>query len=219
MPPLLEARSLKTRLSHDRQIELSFVLQPGSVVQIHGPSGAGKTTVLRLLARLQGSKGGEVLLRGDPASALAPYRWRRQVVYLAQQPTMLDGTVLDNLGAGFATVLHGPAPTRWDARAVAMLARLGLEPTQELLQQPARMLSGGEAARVALVRALMLEPSVLLADEPTAALDPQAARALVQLLGQWVEQGAQNGRRGLIFVAHEPGPWAEMPHHMVELPS
>lgn len=212
--PVLECRDLRASLGDgERAIEASFRLAAGSTLQVAGPSGCGKTTLLRILARLDARDSGELLLRGEPAARIPPARWRRQVIHLAQHPVMLEGTVRDNLEAGFTTNTAHPLPDAADRQQEArrLLGALLLDP-DELLVQDARTLSGGEAARVALIRALLVAPPVLLADEPTASLDPDGASALVRVLTGWIGRGG-----ALVLVAHDGAPWEGVEREVLEL--
>jgi putative ABC transport system ATP-binding protein len=209
----LEARELRADLAKDRSIQASLALDAGAALQVAGPSGAGKTTLLRLLARLETRDGGELLLDGEPAERIKPTRWRRRVVYLAQQPAMLEGTVLDNLAAGFLPAEGGGIfPDAKRDQACRLLSALGLDSNGELLEQTATTLSGGEAARVALCRALLIEPAVLLADEPTANLDSDSAALLVEVVRRWLGDGG-----ALVLVAHDEEPWRELERDRLEL--
>jgi len=139
-------------------------LPRGRVTALAGPSGAGKTTLLRCLVRLEEPADGQVLLEGDDVRAVDPCLLRRRVGLVAQAPVMLPGDVAANVGYGL------------DASADELarsLAAVGL--SADLLERDARELSAGEAARVALARALARTPAALLLDEPTAALDAAAA--------------------------------------------
>jgi ABC-type multidrug transport system fused ATPase/permease subunit len=137
----------------------------GLVTALLGPSGAGKSTLLRCLNRLVAPDRGEVLLHGRDIRELEPRELRRRVGLVAQVPVMLPGTVRDN-------VLYAiDAPL--DGQATGALRQAGLH--EGFLERPARELSGGERARVALARALSRRPEVLRLDEPTAALDRETA--------------------------------------------
>ena len=154
----------------------SIVVRPGEAVAIQGPSGSGKTTLARALATLVETDDGTVLLDGQDARELPPTQFRTRVAFLAQQPAMFAGTVRANLGAGPA--LHGKS--LGDAQARQLILAVGLD--ESMLPREARTLSGGEKQRVALARALANAPDVLLLDEPTAALDPDAGERIVALL-------------------------------------
>ena len=177
MTSTLEGRDLVV-LRGGRRIldEATILVRPGEAVAIQGPSGSGKSTLVRVLATLLEADAGNVLLDGRDAREIAPSQFRTRIAFLAQQPAMFDGTVRDNLAAGPA--LHGDSLD--DARARDLIAAVGLD--DSLQSREARTLSGGEKQRVALARALANDPQVLLLDEPTAALDPEAGELIVALL-------------------------------------
>jgi len=145
----------------------SLVLQPGRIVHLSGRNGAGKTTLLKILAGLEPPDCCEVMLDHRPLSwQAARQRLRREVVYLHQHPYMFDDTVENNLGYGLR-VTGVPRAQRRHAVA-GMLENLGLG---YAARRNARTLSGGEQQRLALARASLLRPRVLLLDEPTANMD------------------------------------------------
>ena len=113
---------------------------------------------------------------------------RREVGLLLQVPTPFPGTVLDNL--------RTPAPQLEQTAAAALLERVGLPPS--IMPRDARSLSGGEAQRMCLARALTLQPAVLLLDEPTSALDPFATAAVEEVVVRLVAEGM-----GAIWVCHD----------------
>jgi putative ABC transport system ATP-binding protein len=154
----------------------SIVVRPGEAVAIEGPSGSGKSTLARTLASLLDPDEGKVFLGDRDAREIPPVEFRTRVAFLAQQPAMFEGTALDNLRTG--PRLHGKSLD--DAQARDLLRAVGLG--DEILAREARTLSGGEKQRVALARALANDPEVLLLDEPTAALDPEAGDRIVALL-------------------------------------
>jgi len=177
MTSTLEGRDLVVEREGRRILDgVSILVRPGEAVAIQGPSGSGKSTLARALATLVEPDEGAVLLNGDDAHWIAPEQFRTRVAFLAQQPAMFADTVRDNLKAGPA--LHGKSLA--DARAQELIRAVGLETS--FLEREARTLSGGEKQRVALARALANEPEVLLLDEPTAALDPDAGAGMVALL-------------------------------------
>ena len=145
--------------------DAGIVVPRGRVTALVAPSGAGKSTLLRCLVRLVEPDAGEVLLDGRPVSELAPTTLRRRVGLVAQHPVMLPGTVADNVRHGLDALDDGAVASALDAA--------GLD--RSFAARAASALSGGEQARVGLARALSRRPEVLLLDEPTAALDAQAA--------------------------------------------
>jgi ABC-type multidrug transport system ATPase subunit len=193
---VLEVRSLSIGVAGRTLLaDLSFEAPAGARVGLLGPSGCGKTTLLRGLAGLVDPLGGDVRLDGATAGAVGWPQWRRQVTYVAQQPYMLDGDVRANLARPFG--YRGAGGRAFDeARSRRWLERVHLDPA--CLTQEARTLSVGQRQRVALVRALALEPRVLLLDEPTGALDAGAAEAVEALLVERNEVGA-----AVVLVTHD----------------
>ncbi len=144
-----------------------------------GPSGAGKTSLLRLLNRLDDPTSGAVRFLGRPIVDFPVRALRRRVGFVFQTPAMFPGTVAENLSVvptlgGKATAAQVPVRTAEILRLVELGADFG--------DRIAADLSGGEKQRVALARALMTRPEVLLLDEPTAALDPEVAEHLMHTL-------------------------------------
>ncbi|HVP62106.1 MAG TPA: ATP-binding cassette domain-containing protein [Myxococcaceae bacterium] len=189
----LEARHL--RKSYEGRVLLDGVdlrLGPGGITTLSGPSGGGKTTLLRVLGLLSEPDDGQLLLDGTDVRTLSPRAVRRRVALVAQAPAMFQGTVLDNVRTG-PRLAGEELP---EATARELIVRAGLEP--QFLGQDARALSGGEKLRVAVARAMALRPEVWLLDEPTAALDTERADLLVNLLRDLATAGA-----GILVVTHD----------------
>lgn len=145
----------------------------GGITVFAGPSGAGKTSLLRLLNRLDDPVSGTVTWGGRPVADWDPPELRRRVGMIFQRPPVFSGTVHGNL-------LVADHHLARDA-AVAALERVGLEP--RLIDRAADDLSGGEAQRMAFARALLTGPDMLLADEPTSSLDADS-RVHIERLGR-----------------------------------
>lgn len=172
------------------------------VTAIVGPSGAGKSTLLRLCNRLEAPTSGRVLFRGIDVAELDPLRLRRRVGMVFQQPTAFAGTVRDNLRVAL--------PELSDERAATALARAELP--AGFLDRPASELSGGEAQRVCLARTLVTDPEVLLMDEPTSSLDPQARLGLERL-----GRGLAEGGVPVLWVSHDLEQMRRIAHYVVVL--
>jgi len=142
----------------------------GAVTAIVGPSGAGKTSLLRLLNRLDTPDSGDVHFDGRPIVDYPVRQLRRLVAFVFQAPVMFEGTVRDNLQIA-ATLAQRPLD------ANTLLRAAGLDTSYA--DRDATTLSGGERQRVSIARALATEPDALLLDEPTAALDPDVADTLM----------------------------------------
>jgi len=204
----MDTSSLTAQVSYaigqGRVVETALTVDSGDALQIAGASGVGKTTLLRILARLRGADSGELTLNGKAAAEIDPRHWRSLVTYLPQSPIAFAGTVEDNLRLPFRLGIRTDTDFSWD-KAALLLDRVGLPP-QTFRNQDARTLSGGELQRLALVRSLLVEPQFLLADEPTASLDASTAERIVRLLTDW--QTKEQG--GLVLVIHDEAPWQEL---------
>lgn len=167
-------RALPPPASRNLLADVTFELERGEVIAIVGPSGSGKSTLLRLLNRLDEPSSGTVWLNGTDTRTLLPRELRRRVGMVMQRAYLFPGTVAENIA--FGPREHGQtiSADEIDAR----LAHVGLA---GFASRDGLSLSGGEAQRVAITRALANEPDVLLLDEPTSALD-EAARLGVEAL-------------------------------------
>jgi putative ABC transport system ATP-binding protein len=171
-------------------------------VMIVGTSGSGKSSLLRLLNRLDAPAAGTVRLDGEDLAAMDVTALRRRVAMVFQKPVPLPGTVADNLRVA--------APSLTDAEVVAALERVGLP--GELAHRDARELSGGEGQRMALARSLATEPEVVLFDEPTSALDPDNAERIEALAQQLAGEAIS-----VIWVTHDPDQRDRLARHVIEL--
>lgn len=196
---MLEARSIARRAGdHWLLRPLDLEIAGGERIVLSGPSGSGKTVLLRALALLDPLDGGEIRLDGRPIEPRGVPAYRCRVGYLHQAPALADGTVEANLRRPFDLAAH--RGQRFDrASAVGLLRRLGRD--ESFLRRRRGDLSGGEAQIVALVRLLQLAPSILLLDEPTAALDPDSAERARTLLAEW--QAGDGGGRAYVWVTHD----------------
>lgn len=188
LPVVLDDVSLRagTTVILDR---LSLTLAAGTPTFLIGPNGSGKTTLLRLCAGLVAPSAGRITWGGR--SDVLPTR--RAIVF--QRPVMLRRSVADNLG--YALAQAGVARHRRAVRIAELMERVGLT---QLSQRPARRLSGGEQQRLALARALARDPELLLLDEPTASLDPAAARSVEEI----IQATAQSGIK-IVMASHDLG--------------
>ncbi|MBR9976855.1 MAG: ATP-binding cassette domain-containing protein [Bacteroidetes bacterium] len=174
--------------------DLSLHASHGETMLIHGPSGSGKSTLLRVLARLEALSAGNILLDGREATDIAAPEYRRRVAYLQQMPVMTDGNIRDNLLLSFR--YHDASPPD-DDMLRRHLEELALYDV--VLDAPATELSVGQQQRLALLRLLLMQPSVLLLDEPVASLDAASAEQLMHAVARECEA------RGLtvIIVSHQ----------------
>ena len=192
--------------------DVSLRVAQGEAVAVMGPSGSGKSTVLNLIAGMDRPTGGTVAVAGqriDTASETAVARFRRDKVGMIFQFFNLldDLTVLDNVL--LPAQLAGSRRSGARKRAEELLAALRIERHKDAY--PAR-LSGGERQRVAIARALMNQPDVLLADEPTGAVDSATGEEIGELL-LYLNASGQT----LLLVTHNPALAARYASRVVEL--
>jgi len=153
----------------------SLEVYTGDVLALIGPNGAGKSTLLRVMGMLQRPDKGSVLFRGENVLDGNSLELRRRIATVFQEPLLLNATVHQNAALGLK--LRRVASPEIDRRLGPWLERLGIV---HLAARSARTLSGGEAQRTSLARALVLEPELLLLDEPFSALDPGSREALLR---------------------------------------
>jgi putative ABC transport system ATP-binding protein len=165
-------------------------LHAGHCTAVVGPSGAGKSTLLRLLNRFEEPTSGQVLHDGRPLRDYDVRELRRGVGLVQQRPTLLAATVGAELRMG--------RPDLTDHEAELLLARVALAGLP--LDRATTGLSGGEAQRLCLARALAVSPEALLLDEPTSALDDAAAAEVDRVVRQLVTQGLS-----AVLVTHDLG--------------
>jgi len=158
--------------------EVELDLPAGEIIALVGPSGAGKTSLIRLLNRLDDPVSGQIFYRERPITQFPVRELRHKIGFVFQAPVMFPGTVRDNLDV--ALELSGDKKDNADDRVAAIMAVVELD--LELLHRDGDSLSGGEKQRVNIARALLTSSEVLLMDEPTSALDPETADRLMDTI-------------------------------------
>ena len=203
MSKVIEARGLVRRYPADgspiRAVDdVDLVVEAGEAVSVMGPSGCGKSTLLHLLGGLERPDAGELSLAGTRVDGLSETQWavfrRRNVGFVFQAFHLVDElTAVENVE--LPTLLVGGSRRDARRRAMALLERLGVAEQADHLPH---QLSGGERQRVAVARALVNEPLVVLADEPTGNLDSRATGDILRLFGE-LRQACQT----LLIVTHD----------------
>jgi putative ABC transport system ATP-binding protein len=199
-PPSFELRDVVAGPIEHPIISLSIDIPCDGITAVVGPSGSGKSTLLRLLNRLDDPTSGTVSYQGRDLVDWDPAELRRKVGMVFQRPPLFAGSVFDNF-----TVADGSVSTE---RAAHVLEHVGLD--ADLLERPADRLSGGEAQRMCVARALLTEPEVLLADEPTAALDG-SARITVEDLAMGI---ARDGVP-IVWITHDTAQLHRLADHAI----
>lgn len=176
--------------------EVDLCLGPGETVALVGPSGAGKSTIASLLLRLAEPTGGRILADEADVAAVAPEAWRRQLAWLPQRPSVLRGTVADNIR------LADPDADLERVRAAATLAGADdfvaalPQGYETIIGDGGRALSAGQARRLAFARVFLRDAPFVILDEPTAHLDPESVDRVAAALD------AQRGRSTMLVISH-----------------
>ncbi len=188
--------------------DVSLAIAPGEIVDLVGPSGSGKSSLLTAFARLNPRAHGDFVLQGHPASAFTPQQWRARIAYLPQKPVLLGDCVADTIRLPYTLAIRQSATQAngRKAKPVELLPDASIRETLDAigcadidLGRAPHDLSGGQAARVSLARTLLTDPKVLLADEVDAGLDDENADKVAAIL----ERAALNGM-AVIRIRHRP---------------
>ncbi len=179
--------------------DISLEVAPGELLVVIGPSGSGKSSLLRCLNRLLDIDTGEIALDGVAINTLPVTELRRKIGMIFQKTAVFEGTVAENIAYGSA--MQGRALPQ--AAILALMRQAWLE--DKLIDERASALSGGQEQRLAIARALALHPTLLLLDEPTSSLDPIATSRVEQSLLRlrreakltmiWVSHSIEQARR------------------------
>lgn len=191
---------------------LDLRLEPGDRLGLVGPSGSGKTLLLRALAGLDRLDEGTLALDGTPLEAWEMPDYRSRVAYVPQDAVVGEGTVEESLRFAFDFHVHRDKSYERE-RALSLLSEL--DRGAAFLHKEGTELSGGERQVTALVRVLLLEPEILLLDEPAASMDERLARGAEALVSSWMD-GRRAGR-ALIWTSHLAGRLDRVTDRRIEL--
>lgn len=181
---------------------VSLRVEPAEVVAIVGPSGSGKTSLLMLLAGLEQATSGQIVVNGEELSGLSEddlARFRRNTLAIVFQSFHLIPSLstLDNVGLALEIASPNLSLSQVRKKATEALASVGLE---DRLDHRPSALSGGEQQRVGLARAMVTNPALLLADEPTGNLDQKTGELVIELLFDLARERGTS----VVLVTHDP---------------
>lgn len=196
---------------HDALLNVNFHLEPGEMAFLTGHSGAGKSTFLKLIALIERTSRGQVLVNNQNLSKLKsrniPY-FRRNIGIIFQDHQLLfDRTVFDNVA--LPLIIAG-----YPHREIGKRVRAALDKVNLLNKEKAYpiTLSGGEQQRVGIARAVVNKPPLLLADEPTGNLDPELSREIMAIFEQFSQVGTS-----VLVATHDLDMISRLPHRILEL--
>ncbi len=206
MTCLIEIRALVVRRGERTALDIQALdIEKGEVLALVGPNGAGKSTLLLSLARLIPLQDGEIRFSGRSLREWDALEYRRRLSLVFQDPLLLDLSVEQNVALGMRFRRKDKQETQ--QRTIEWLKLLDID---GLAKRRAAQLSGGEAQRVSLARALVLDPELLLLDEPFAALDPPARARLLDDLSALLA----SDHRTTVFVTHDLKEAARLAHRI-----
>jgi tungstate transport system ATP-binding protein len=206
MKVLVEIHDLLVKRGGNPVLQLGeLTIIEGEVLAVVGPNGAGKSTLLLTLARLLKPERGKILFKDGQAEVESDTAYRRRIALVMQDPLLFDTSVFDNVASGLR--FRGVSREAIHRDVPLWLERLGVG---HLSKRRAGELSGGEAQRVSLARALVLKPQLLLLDEPFSALDPPTRSRLLDDLGALLNETATT----TVFVTHDLNEAAQLAGRM-----
>ena len=203
---MIQIRDLLIQRGGRRTLEIDALdIARGETLTVVGPNGAGKSTLLLALAHLLKPARGDIQFDGKSVSQWNDLEYRRKISFVFQAPLLMDMSVEQNVALGLK--FRGVSKEETQERVGRWIQALGIEP---LSKRRASQLSGGEAQRVSLARAFVLEPDLLLLDEPFVALDPPTHVKLLDDLSNILKQD----HRTAVFVTHNLREAAKVSHRI-----
>jgi tungstate transport system ATP-binding protein len=206
---MIEIRDLQIKRNEKIALDVpNLSVEHGETLTVVGPNGAGKSTLLLALARLLKPSQGDILYKGKSINQWDELEYRRKISFVFQSPLLMDMSVEQNVALGLK--FRNTPKEETQERVGKWMKQLGVE---SLAKRRAGQLSGGEAQRVSLARAFVLEPELLLLDEPFAALDPPTHAKLLEDLSALLKEA----HRTAVFVTHNLSEAAKLSHRIAVL--
>jgi molybdopterin-binding protein len=193
--PILEIHNLEYEREDQFHLRIpDLEINPGEILAVIGPNGAGKTTLLMIISGMLMAGKGEIRFAGEQIEPWQDLQYRRQIAMVMQSPLLLHSSVFENVATGLR--FRGVSSQTAQTEVENWLKKLGI---LHLKKRPGQKLSGGEAQRASIARALVLKPSILLMDEPFGALDNPTRVALLDDIKQLLSMTGTTA----IFVTHD----------------
>jgi tungstate transport system ATP-binding protein len=204
--PMIQIRNLLIQRNGIDALRIdSLDIQRGETLTVVGPNGAGKSTLLLALARLIKPASGEIIYEGKSQKQWDELEYRRKISFVFQSPLLMDMSVEQNVALGLT--FRGTPRDEISERVGKWTKQLGVD---ALSKRRAGQLSGGEAQRVSLARAFVLDPELLLLDEPFSALDPPTRAKLFEDLSALLKED----HRTAVFVTHNLNEATKLSHRI-----
>lgn len=186
-------------------LDVNFILRPNTFTALIGPSGAGKTTLVDAMVRLTPITDGTIRFQGEDISEIPLNRLRKEIVIVSQDQEMLNGTIMDNLLIGFSTnekmqITQAEIEKCCEQTGIGAVIQSLPDQFETVVGQRGKRLSGGEKQRLAIARALLKNPVLLILDEATSGLDQLSERQLFLALKEWMR--TEPLRRGILIISH-----------------
>jgi ATP-binding cassette subfamily C protein LapB len=188
---------------------MNLKLEPSSILMFSGSNGAGKTSLARMLAGLLEPTRGRILIDGVDMAQIAPEWWRKQIMYLPQEPRFLDGTIADNIALANPSMGLDKIQKAITMAGLKNFIDQTIDGTETQISGGGKNLSLGIRRRIALARALATEGKVMIIDEPTEGLDGEGAEAVLNAINAM----AQRGCTVMVF-SHDPQLLQSVPHYI-----
>ncbi len=197
--PIIEFQNISFAYKDEENLysNLSFGLEKGNFYLIKGPSGIGKSTLLRLINRMEEPTEGEILFNGQPVRSMVASKLRTSIIYIQQTPVVLDGTIKENLLLPFNYKANKELTKPDDKLLEKLLADYSID--NITLDRNAKNLSVGQMQRLCLIRGLLLSPDVILFDEPVSALDEKSSK----IVEAHAEKLCLDEGKTIIMVSHK----------------